>query len=109
MGFSADGTRLAAGDGGIVTLWDTADLGHVTRLKGHDGAVNAVAFAPDGRSLATAGQDGTVRLWSTVSGRPLLVLTGHTGPVLRLRFEDDGRTLVSEGPERRCSAHRPAR
>lgn len=35
------------------------EIGHV---RGHFGPINAVAFAPDGRSFATGGEDGYVRL-----------------------------------------------
>ena len=59
----------------------------------------AVAFAPDGRTLASTSDDQTVRLWDLSDRdrpRPLgLPLTGHTGAVRGVAFAPDGRTLAT--------------
>jgi WD40 repeat protein/class 3 adenylate cyclase len=62
---SRDGRLLAAGsDSGDVVLFDVASrqpLG--LALGGHSGSVFSVAFADDGKRLASAGADGRVLLW----------------------------------------------
>ncbi|MGH3772030.1 MAG: WD40 repeat domain-containing protein, partial [Pseudonocardiaceae bacterium] len=68
-------------------------------LTGHTGAVYSVAFARDGRTLATTGYDRTVRLWDLTDrdhARPLgAPLTGHTSAVYSVAFAPDGRTLAT--------------
>jgi WD40 repeat protein len=62
---SPDGRFLATvGDGGHAHVWTTADLEEVATLKGQKDRVSAVAFAPDGKWLATGGFDETtICIW----------------------------------------------
>ena len=64
-------------------------------LEGHRGDVYSLAFAPDGRTLATAGQDGTTRLWDVSTGGQRLVLSGDGTEVNAVAFSPDGQTLAT--------------
>src|SRR2546429_611567 len=66
IAFAPDGATLAGGArDGTVHLWHVAD-GSDRVLVGHQGTVTAVAFAPDGRILASSGD--AVRLWDLAGG-----------------------------------------
>ncbi len=73
-------------------------------LRANYGNLLAVAFSPDGRTLACGcGKDigdpydlfGEVQLWDVRTGELLETLKGHEGGVTCLAFTDEGKTLVS--------------
>src|SRR5206468_2792971 len=64
-------------------------------LRGHGGPVHVVAFAPDGKRVASAGEDRAVRVWDADSGEALFVLRGHPAAVCSLVYADGGKRLVS--------------
>jgi WD40 repeat protein len=37
----------------------------VATLTGHNGPINAIAYSPDGHTVATASTDKTITLWNT--------------------------------------------
>ena len=71
-----------------------------TVLKGHSGYVLNVAWAPNGKTVATASADKTVRLWEPISGKSLRTLSGDLGAVYGVAWSPDGKTLAtaSEDP-----------
>jgi serine/threonine protein kinase len=69
-------------------------------LVGHEARVRAVAFAPNGLTLATAGNDLGIRLWDTSTGQKRGSLDGHTGWVSSLSFSPDGALLASASADR---------
>jgi WD40 repeat protein len=72
-------------------------------LGGHEGAVNDLAFSPNGALLASGGMDGTARLWNINAqertfGNVLATLDSDTEDVvLSLAFSPDGSLLATAG------------
>ena len=67
----------------------------IGKLEGHTDPVYAVAWSPDGKSLATAGFDNTVRLWDAATRKEIKKLEGHTKLVLAVAISPDGKQILS--------------
>src|SRR5438105_12339104 len=62
----------------------------------HDEVVRAIAFAPDGKTLATVGggdEDDSIRIWDAVTCRRKHVLK-EKSPIFHLAFSPDGKILA---------------
>ncbi|HRI66337.1 MAG TPA: serine/threonine-protein kinase [Polyangium sp.] len=68
-------------------------------FRSHTGGINAVVFAPDGKTIATASDDRTVRIWPLEMGEPR-VFEGHTDEVWATAYSPDGKLLASGGKDR---------
>lgn len=99
VAWSADGSRLATGDGAGVVRIEGVDRGVRSRRDAvrcdHGGRVWAVAFSADGRRLASASSDGTVRVWDAATGACVTTLEGHRGAVYAVDYSADGTRLAT--------------
>src|SRR5207302_7800639 len=106
---SPDGTVfVVAGDGGAVTVWDTASGTRLRQLSGDDGKDKrgpgapwirpTFAFAPDSRLVASAGRgEEDIRVWEVRTGKLAQTLEGHSDGNHFLTFSGNCRRLRSAG------------
>jgi WD40 repeat protein len=92
--WSKDGSRMAPFSSLRVYIWDVKSgklLG--PDPPGHDGAIDTVVFAADGR-VYTAGHDRTVRVWDPNTGKAHLTQLVNSDWVAGLAVSPDGSLLA---------------
>jgi WD40 repeat protein len=128
--FSPDGKRIVtASQDGKAIVWERTNGGasqpsasnpqplfvELTQFTGHDGAVYAAAFSPNGKLVATGGYDKFVMIWNPDEVKPVdikrrldeqpdpkpnyLRLAGHDGPVRSVGFSPSGQFVITGGDD----------
>ena len=89
--FSSDGSKLAAvGAEGAVTVLDLESGRESSVLGEASGMVGALAFSPDGRTLAGASED-RISVWDLSGARETIFLKASSGrSIARLAFNPSG-------------------
>ena len=96
--FSPDDQMLAVADQTEVALWDPSNS-RVLRSFDHDAPVRAIAFSPDGSSLAVGSSDATIRMWDVETGALEMTLKGHSGRIESVAFSPNGSFIVSSADD----------
>jgi WD40 repeat protein len=94
--FSPDGKTLAVGDAaGNIRLFTR--LGKQMRcIQAHWFPVSCLAYAPDGKTLASSSSiEHVIRLWDPATGKELRPRVGHQTEIDCLTLMPDGKRLVT--------------
>jgi len=103
LAYSPDGEQLFIGlDSshlGLLLAWEKpvpgpfGKMGEPIELRGHQNAIQAVAFSPDGRYVLTGSADRSARLWDR-NGSQLQVFNTHD-QVVAVGFSSSGDTIYT--------------
>jgi|GEM_PF-1197150 len=63
--------------------------------RGHSNAVNAVAWSPDGKLIASGSGDNTVQVWDATTGANVFTYRGHSSRVLAATWSPDSKRIAS--------------
>ncbi|MCB0121459.1 MAG: NACHT domain-containing protein, partial [Caldilineaceae bacterium] len=94
---SPDGQFLAAGAGRSLMVWRLQTLQLTMAFAEHSRNIAQIAFAPDGRHLASADFEGIILVWDLLAGKLVNRFKSHVGDLLTIAFSPDGETLVGGG------------
>jgi WD40 repeat protein len=75
----------------------------VLTYRGHSSWVNAVAWSPDGKLIASGSGnnfdrdsgDNTVQVWNASDGSHMFTFRGHSDRVLSVAWSPDGKRIAS--------------
>jgi WD40 repeat protein len=87
----------------VIKLWNVATGKELLSWQGHSESVMQIAFAPDGKMLASASssrKDATIKVWDAATRKEVLSLAGHKGFIFQIAFSPDGKLLGSVSPDR---------
>jgi len=97
---SASGADVNADVDNTVQIWNALTGDNPLIYRDHFYFVNAVAWSPDGRKIASASADTNVQVWSAATGSNVLTYRGHTSTVNAVAWSPNGKLIASASDDR---------
>ena len=95
LALSQAGTQLASLGGSEIIVWNLESRTQIRRWKCADREAVAMAWSPDGATIATGGWGNEIRLWNAATGERAGELIGGNSSFNSLVFSTDGSRLVA--------------
>jgi len=119
LAYSTDGKFLASGDWtGKVALWEMPEGKKIRNLPAPPmpppktppdaTPATALAFSPDGKTLALGQGDGVIQLINPADGKIIRPMPGHTSAVTGIAWHPSGTLIASSSKDRTIRLWNPA-
>jgi WD40 repeat protein len=96
LALTRDGKTMAGGHRGQIQFFDPATGGEQRgRSISVSEGIQALAFSPDGSTLASAHSDGRILLWDVARRTAKLPTHGHAQPLTSVAVAPDGKTIAT--------------
>jgi len=95
LAYGAESLAVSAADGAIA-IHDPGSGRRRRMLRGHSARIVALAFAADGRRLASTAADDTVRVWDVNTGTETAVITGEGLGAAFAAIDRTGRYAITD-------------
>jgi WD40 repeat protein len=93
LAFSPHGLLACGTTSGPIRLWDITGTHERKTLIGHEAAINALSFSPDGRFLASVSDDCTARTWEIRKGIHTWTFNDMSS-LQSIAFSPDGQSVA---------------
>ncbi|HVB25844.1 MAG TPA: protein kinase [Ktedonobacteraceae bacterium] len=109
VAWSPDGKRLATGGNDkVAQVWELAKDTKGNFLtsflfsnrgsfayRGHSGCINAIAWSPDGRRIASVGKDKSMQVWDAASGKLTFIYRHRSSAFNAVAWSFDSRRIAT--------------
>ena len=101
VAIAPDGRSWATSDNATIHVWGIATSRQVRDFSGAPGSIRAIAFSPDGKTLAAGSLNGAVTTWDIADNKKIrAIFKPSTRSIAALAFLPDGKALAIAGEDR---------
>jgi|EP00900_Chrysochromulina_parva_P006361 protein MAK11 len=95
LAFFGESHLVSGGGDGELCIWRASDWECLLRMKGHKGAVHAIAIHPSGRAALSVAADSKLMLWNLTTGK-CNYTAALAEPARLLSWSPDGESYVHD-------------